>query len=186
MNCKEAQESFALYWDLPEENFKRIKIDQHLKSCTSCAKEFEIWEKSHDFIHMTSSLEDDEHPFEISKNISGSVMDRIYMEESWKVPIQDRIYSLSFKFKRNITLLISFCFAIFVTSLFLSILNNFQANNVEPAEPKSGIVTVASINNPLPVEFISDPSFPDYLIVLSLLGVIGTILILNWFTRIRA
>ncbi|NDI34369.1 anti-sigma factor family protein [Chengkuizengella sediminis] len=184
MNCKEAQESFALYWDLPEENFKRTKIDQHLKTCTSCAEEFEIWEKSHDFIHMNSSLED-EHPFQTNQNISGSVMDRIYMEESWKVPIQDRIYSLSFKFKRNITLLISFCFAIFVTSLFLSISNKFQADNVEPVEPTSGIVTVASINNPLQVKIISDPSFPDYLIVLSLLGVIGAILILNWFTRIR-
>ncbi|NBI30486.1 anti-sigma factor family protein [Chengkuizengella marina] len=184
MNCKEAQESFALYWDLPEDNFKRIKTDQHLKTCTSCAKEFELWEKSHEFIHMTSSLED-EHPFQASQNISGSVMDRIYNEESWKVPIQDRIYSLSFKFKRNVTLLISFCFAIFVMSLFLSISNKFQGNIAEPVEPTSGIVTVASINNPLPLEIVTDPSFPDYLVVLSLLGVIGTILILNWFTRIR-
>ncbi|MDP5273817.1 anti-sigma factor family protein [Chengkuizengella axinellae] len=187
MNCKEAQESFALYWDLPENDFKRIKIDQHLKTCSSCSEEFDVWEKSRDFIHMTSSFEDEhEHTFQSNQNISSSVMDRIYMEESWKVPIQDRIYSFSFKFKRNVTFLISFCFAIFVTSLFLSLTNNFQTDTAESVVPQSGIVTVASINDPLPVQLVVDPSFPNYLIVLSLLGLIGTILILNWFTRIRS
>jgi hypothetical protein len=44
---------------------------------------------------------------------------------------------------------------------------------------------VASIGDPIVLALPLVDSYPNYLLVISMFGLIGTLLLLNWFMRIR-
>ncbi|XEC92733.1 anti-sigma factor [Paenibacillus tarimensis] len=200
MNCHEIQDLFGIYWDLPAHDPERMAIDRHLQQCKSCAEEFQIWEKSESLIRDLS-----DETFEIGPidHVNRDVMDRIYTEESWFMPVSERNYQFSASFRRNVAAIIACCLAMFVCG-FVYLLFGEQAGSsatqivkvsglLDTVNANEGISVVSSsFYNEVPVASISDPvvlkvvpTIPQYWVALSMLGIIMTLLILNWLSRTR-
>jgi hypothetical protein len=206
MKCSEIQELFGLYWDLPNDDLRRQAVDKHVEYCTACAEEFLFWKESNELIRMATTDDVPEEPFPISRK----VMDRIYDDESWRVPVAERIYAISFRMRRNVTAVISFCLALFMFSFLFSLVYGsretlqtadtpefgLQAPQVISASAKSTsldghvMTAMASIGHPMvePLKYHVGPidSYSHYLLVLSILGLTCTMLIMNWFSRTKA
>ncbi|PYI54905.1 anti-sigma factor family protein [Paenibacillus flagellatus] len=204
MKCDDVQEWLGAYWDLPEDDERRRAVDEHIGQCEACREEFEIWAESTALIRDTVGTA--ERPIGY-KPVSHQVMQRIYADESWRIPIPQRLYAFSYKMRRNLTAVVAFCMTLFVFGFVLSIMG--VGGGSEDATPKYGLKPVASVSadaqagsgksKPLPVSTMTaslkDPymvtmgpirSVPDYMVVVSLLGLTGTILIMNWLSRTKA
>jgi hypothetical protein len=201
MNCGEFQDLFGLYWDLPQEDPRRILVDEHIETCSACREEFRIWQESAALIQSSGDAPDF---IPCKAGISQKVMNKIYREESWRIPVSDRFYSISRQWRRNFALVMIIFLTCFTFSFVYSLLHE---NAVETAGDFSGVMPVASaLNSPpsvegevvklqgIPVASISDPivltipveTSPDYLFALSLLGIVFVLLIINWWSRIKA
>jgi hypothetical protein len=210
MKCIEIQELFGLYWDLPNDDLRRQAVDKHIESCPECAEEFQIWKESKELIRCAAEEED---AYIGTPQISNLVMKRIYQDESWRIPVPDRYYSISYKMRRNLTAVVAFCLALFMFSFLFSLVYEdksdstvafsdssvfgLQAPHTITASAKSGsmdghIMTtaVASLNQQIiePVKFHVGPidSYSHYLLVISILGLTSTMLIMNWLSRTKA
>jgi hypothetical protein len=210
MKCSDIQELFGDYWDLPNDDLRRVAVDRHIKTCSSCKEEFQIWEESTTLIRsaVESKFESD-----YRHAVSDRVMTRIYHDESWRIPIPNRMYAISHSLRRNLTAVIAFSLALFVFSFLFSILYDRSpeaslassgSSIYDLQAPKSFVPNdnsaslnghtldsaVASLNAGFmePLRFNVGPihSYPHYLLVVSILGLIATMLILNWFSRTRA
>lgn len=209
MKCSEIQELFGVYWDLPNDDLRRTAVDEHIASCAECAEEFQIWEESTILIR-TSVIERELPDYE--PMVSSKVMNRIYEDESWRIPVTERMYSISYKLRRNLTAVIALFLALFVFSFLFAIvydgepkstiaaadnslfdLQAPQAMKSTGAESMNGhkmVDAVASLNpsfmEPLPFHVGPIHSYPHYLLVVSILGLITTIIIMNWLSRTKA
>lgn len=201
MNCNDAQDKFGEYWDLAEHDEDRIAIDTHMQQCKSCAEQFRLWEESEEMIRFLSEDEESLGPIEY---MNRSVMDRIYAEESWLMPVPHKSYQFSKNFRRNIALIVAACMAMFASAFFVFVFEgNSGASQAEIADLSGlmdtanasgdGLVSAAGFYAEVPVASISDPfvlkvmpAFPQYYVALSLLGIIMTLLILNWLSRTRS
>lgn len=199
MNCHDVQQSFGVYWDLTEEDSERKLVDEHLLTCESCSEEFRIWEESEQLIRHFSEDADEIGPID---HVNHGVMDRIYAEQSWFMPVAAKSYQFSRTFRRNVTAIIACCLAMFVVGLFYVVTGNHDSSSIEVAKLTGLIETADAASDPniidakfyadVPVASISDPivlnivpTVPQYYVALSLLGIIMTLLILNWFSRTR-
>lgn len=202
MKCSEIQDYLMEYWDLPQYDPVRTQVDQHIAQCPSCAEEFKLWQESGELIHSASDLQVPLSEVRMSEN----VMNRIYQDESWRVPIPSRIYHISFKMRRNLTLVMSFFLALLFLCMYGTLMN--QPNEDEASFKAvlpiatagstqisdstevgaSGIegVPVASISDPILFTVSTIESDPNYWLALSLLGIVTTLLIMHWLSRIRA
>lgn len=199
MNCNDAQDKFGEYWDLSEHDEDRIAIDAHLLECKACAEQFLLWEESEEMIRFLSDEEENLGPIE---HVNRNVMDRIYAEESWLMPVPHKSYQFSKSFRRNIALIVAAFMAMFASAFFVFVFDHHGgASQAEIAEISGlmdtanasgdGLVTtgfyaevpVASISDPFVLKVM--PAFPQYYVALSLLGMIMTLLILNWLSRTR-
>jgi hypothetical protein len=200
MNCNDAQDKFCEYWDLSEHDGDRIAIDAHLHECKACAEEFRLWEESDDMIRFLTEEDDSFGPTE---HVNRSVMDRIYAEQSWLMPVPHKSYQFSKSFRRNIALIIAACLAMFASAFFVFIFDNQGGVSQAEIAELSGLMDTANASGDglitagfyaeVPVASISDPfvlkvmpAFPQYYVALSLLGIIMTLLILNWLSRTRS
>ncbi|WP_231506249.1 anti-sigma factor family protein [Paenibacillus sp. UNC451MF] len=209
MKCEDIQELLGVYWDLPEQDLRRQRVDEHIKHCSSCADEFEIWRESTELI---KSMADPEDLREMSTPISRSVMSRIYEDESWRVPVADRMYAFSFKFRRNITAVIAFCLALFIFSFVYSITHQPAPETVASSggssvfgrigDPvvvagsksesmnvhtmPSAVASLKGFSEPFMYQVGPIHTFKDYLIFVSLLGLTCTLLIMNWLSRTKS
>ncbi|OCT12679.1 hypothetical protein A8709_33265 [Paenibacillus pectinilyticus] len=208
MKCSEIQELFGVYWDLPIDDLRRVAVDEHLTTCDSCAEEFQIWEES--MILIRSAATDEEFS-DFEPVVSSKVMSRIYEDESWRIPVSERMYHISYKLRRNLTAVIAFCLALFVFSFLFAIvydgspqstmatadnslfdLEAPQALKSTGTESMNGHKlgdAVASLNPSFmePLRFHVGPihSYPHYLLVVSFLGFVATIIIMNWLSRTK-
>lgn len=208
MKCSEIQELFGVYWDLPNDDLRRAAVDKHLETCDSCGEEFQIWEESMILIRTAAT---DEEFTEFEPVVSSKVMSRIYEDESWRIPVSERMYSISYKLRRNLTAVIAFCLALFVFSFLFAIVydgspqstmasaeNSLYDLEAPQALKSSGTESmnghklgdaVASLNPSFmePLRFHVGPihSYPHYLLVVSLLGLVATIIIMNWLSRTK-
>jgi hypothetical protein len=209
MKCDDIQELFGVYWDLPEQDLKRQRVDEHIKYCESCRIEFEMWLESTELIKSAADsgdFSDDSTP------ISRSVMNRIYEDEGWRVPVADRLYAISFKLRRNVTAAIAFCLALFIFSFIYSITHQPKQGELAAAETTSAVFgrmgdpivvagskeslnvhtmpsAVASLkgfNEPLMYQVGPIHTYQDYMLFLSLLGLTCTLLVMNWLSRTRS
>ncbi|WP_308639155.1 anti-sigma factor family protein [Paenibacillus silvisoli] len=199
MKCVEVQQSFGVYWDLPEDDRERKSVNEHLLTCESCREEFRIWEESEQLIKFFSDPSNDIGPID---HMNTGVMDRIYAEQSWYMPIPERSYRFTKTFRRNVTAIIACCMAMFVCGLFYVLKGMGDSSSVEVAKLTGLLETanaasdstvisadfyadvpVASISDPIVLNIV--PTVPQYYVALSLLGIIITLLILNWFSRTR-
>lgn len=208
MKCSDIQELFGIYWDLPNDDLRRAAVDEHLETCSACAEEFQIWEESMILIRTAAT---DEEFIEFEPVISNKVMNRIYEDETWRIPVSERMYAISYNLRRNLTAMIAFCLALFVFSFLFAIVydgspqssmasadNSFYDLEAPQALKSSGTESmnghqlgdaVASLNPSFmePLRFHVGPihSYPHYLLVVSLLGLVATIIIMNWLSRTR-
>jgi hypothetical protein len=137
-------------------------------------------------------------------------MDRIYEDESWRIPVAERMYAISYKMRRNLTAAIAFCLALFMFSFLFSVVNGqqdasnqadapvfgLQAPQAITASAKAGsmdghvMTAMASIGQPMiePLKFHTGlfDSYSHYLLVLSIIGMTCTLLIMNWLSRTKA
>lgn len=210
MKCSDIQELFGIYWDLPNDDLRRAVVDKHIKQCALCAEEFQIWEES--TVLIRSVTEYDGMPNSVPP-ISEKVMHRIYEDESWRIPVPERMYAISYRLRRNLTAVIAGCLALFVFGFLFSIIYDGTSNpsmisadssiyDLQAPQALSGgsakesmnghklASAVASLNPTFvdPLRFKVGPihSYPHYLLVLSLLGLIATMLIMNWLSRTKA
>jgi hypothetical protein len=202
MKCEQAQELFGIYWDMPEDDRDRIALEQHMLDCEACAEEFRIWEDSALMIRDLSQAETIVLPID---HVSKGVMDRIYAEESWFMPVKERTYQFSNAFRRNVAAVIASCMAMFATAFFYLVFGTTTTeSSTEQVAKLTGLldtanassdtaaisvefyqeVPVASISDPLVLQVV--PTFPQYWVALSILGMIMTLLTINWLSRTRA
>jgi hypothetical protein len=208
MKCDDIQELFGIYFDLPDDDLRRKCVDEHILRCRVCAEEFEIWLESTNLIR---SMQEIPHMPSKSSPITDKVMNRIYEDESWRIPVTDRIYQIPYKLRRNLTAIIALCLAVFVVSfLFNLVYPSHSTLTAEEASP-SGFNQVASaagvssggqvesdmngisqtavastsalIVEPIKLSYIHTP---NYWLALSLLGLIGALLTMNWLSRTRS
>ncbi|MBD2869673.1 anti-sigma factor family protein [Paenibacillus arenilitoris] len=201
MNCNDAQQKFGEYWDLAEHDADRIAIELHLLGCRECAEQFRIWEESEEMIRVLSVEEDSIGPTE---HVNRKVMERIYAEQSWLMPVPHKSYQFSKSFRRNFSIVLAACMAMFACAFFMFVFDHpGGASTAEIAELSGlmdtanvdgdGLVVTAGVFSEVPVASISDPfvlkvvpAFPQYYVALSLLGLVMTLLILNWLSRTRS
>jgi hypothetical protein len=209
MKCTDVQGMLAAYWDLPMEDERRKAIDVHLESCEACMEEFTIWQESAQLIKDTVGTLERPPQYE---PMASQVMKRIYAGENWRMPVADRIYSISYSMRRNVSIAIAFCMSLFLVGLLLAIFQtspgsdsySAQSNAIYGLKPvalatggSSGTdaaktkmmavsVATASIKEPSMIRMGPIRTYPDYFVVLSLLGLTSTLLIMNWLSRTKA
>jgi hypothetical protein len=201
MNCEEAGQWFGEYWDLPEGSPERLAVDKHISECASCKEEFRIWEESAVLIH---ELPLDDRLFEepvMAQSVNDNVMNRIYAEQSWFMPAVRRTYAFSYGFKRKVAILLAGLLAVFVCGFLYTTFGNISNSN----EHFSGVMETAnafssshkfggnSMHLEIPVASLSDPfvldvspAMPEYWVALSMIGIVMTLLIMNWISRVRS
>ncbi len=202
MKCEEIQEWFGEYWDLPKHDLRRKHVEGHIASCPACAEEFHIWQES------SSLIKADMSPWSAPSggHVSVGVMDRIYADESWRIPIPERTYRFSYKTRRNLSAVIAFFLTLFIYSFVYSVITDFQpvdANSgheltsmfpVNSIEDSHSITSKSSILEGVPVASISAPSIlkleppdrPHYFLALSIFGIVFALLTMNWLSRTKA
>lgn len=209
MKCEEIQELLGAYWDLPANDPIRGKVDEHIKHCESCAAEFQIWQESTDLIQCAAEMGE---PYANSTPISRSVMDRIYKDESWRVPVTGKMYAFSFKVRKNLTAMIAICLALFIFSFVYSINNQPSGDTValtsdssvigRMSDPvvvaggkaesmnvrtmPSAVASLKGFSEPFMYQVGPIHTYKDYLLFLSLLGLTCTLLTMNWFSRTKS
>lgn len=198
MNCNEIKPYLDTYWQLDEEDPLRIEIEAHIFECEHCMCKLGYDTESisfSDFSYDQAILD--------TTAMNKNVMDRIYAEQAWYMPIASKSYQFSKTFRRNIAIIIACCLAMFSVALFLFVFDYREETNTTTAHV-SGVVDIAKATNDsfatsaiykgqIPVASISDPiilqvvpTFPQYYVALSLLGIIMTILVMNWFSRTKS
>lgn len=198
MKCHEVEQALAAYWDLPESDDRRRAVDKHIGHCASCKEQFAIWEESTRLIRSTVGTIGGEADY---VPVSRQVMSRIYADESWRIPIPQRMYAFSYKMRRSLTAVVALCMTLFVFGFVMSMMGV----GAEDKTPQYGMKPVASVTAdasmkgktfPVATASLKDPymvtmigpyrSVPDFMVVVSLLGLTATILIMNWLARTKA
>ncbi|WP_268623337.1 anti-sigma factor family protein [Paenibacillus alvei] len=197
MKCAEALEWISDYVDMPIDDPQREAIDRHLEGCEACAEQFAVWSASMDWMEDEVELGLDAE--QASSSAASRVMDRIYEEQDWLMPVHRRSHALSLRSRQVIAGIIAFCMAMFLCALVFLLIRNEQSN----IHAVSGILPTAlagsdhsgldAFDIELPVASnVSEPTIlrvvptiPHYWIALSLFGVTFALLLLNWLTRVR-
>ncbi len=200
MKCKDVQELLGQYWDLPEHDLRRTAVSEHIRKCQSCAHEYKIWEESSQLI-IHAGKETSDLPSHFS--VAPAVMSRIYADEQWRVPVAERIYSLTRRTRSWLSAGIAACLMIFIASFLFAVLDQPEEQSAYAFRP--GVVPVmtleetgsydpvilehdaptASVSAPFMLELSTDQFHPNFLIVLSILGIIFSLFIMNWLSRLR-
>lgn len=201
MKCNDALDMLYEYWDMPEHDPRRQEIEGHIAGCASCREEFDIWKQSAELIRSTRM---EPEPPASGTTISSGVMERIYRDESWRLPVAWKTYSFSFKVRRNIMLVFAMCLALFAGSFIHSVLDEpLPADEfteltgiIDTAHAKGGAISggvsmfegipVASLSTPTVIRMGPVQTYSDYLMALSILGFVFMLLIMNWLSRLRA
>ncbi|SFF05400.1 hypothetical protein SAMN05216378_4896 [Paenibacillus catalpae] len=199
MKCDDVQDKFDIFGNLSEEDVEREAMEAHLLDCEHCAEQYRLWEESEEMIRQLS--EEDEVVSAQMEHVNRNVMDRIYAEQSWLLPVSQKSYHFSPSFRRNLAIVLSACLTVFVCSLIFFINGNENGTSEEKMAQLTGLMDTANASGSefvisaefeVPVASVSDPfvlqvvpSFPQYWVALSLLGVVMSLLILNWLSRTR-
>ncbi|WP_042162392.1 anti-sigma factor family protein [Paenibacillus gorillae] len=200
MNCEDVQHKFSMYWELSEEDPVREEMEAHLLECDHCTEQFRLWEESESLIRFMPEAEDEDHLGPID-HVNRNVMDRIYAEQSWLMPVAQKSYHFSKSFRRNLAIVIAGCMAMFTCALIFFVIDYENHPSDEKMAQLTGLMDTANASGSglvisaeyeVPVASISDPfvlkvvpAFPQYWAALALLGIIITMLILNWLSRTR-
>ncbi|WP_010273816.1 anti-sigma factor family protein [Paenibacillus senegalensis] len=215
MKCADVQKILEQYMEMSPEDQRRLQVDEHAAGCPDCAEELAVWKESYNWIqaeldfgegNRNNSILTGASIPEPAETLTGSVMNKIYTKESWRIPIADRIYSIPYKAHRNLTAFIALCIAVFVFSFLYSLVIREPHDPLAVEQSKFGFHQAVSASDnyhpvdtglmstgSLPSQVLIEPlklgpiqTIPDYLVVLSFLGITAALLILNWWSRMKA
>jgi hypothetical protein len=208
MKCGDIQQLFGVYWDLPDNDLKKQCVNEHIKHCPACAEEFQLWQESVELIKSAA----DKPMLPVNAPIASNVMKRIYADETWRVPVTDRIYAISYKMRRNFTAIIAFCLALFMFSFLYSIayeqpaekhaassdssvfgrigdpvvVASGKSESLDVRSMPSAVASLKGFNEPFTYHVGPIHTYRDYLLALSLIGITSALLIMNWLSRTRS
>ncbi|MFD2672912.1 anti-sigma factor family protein [Marinicrinis sediminis] len=204
MKCEDVRHALVDYWDLPDHDIRRLKIDHHVKQCASCQQEYELWKASREWMH------DAQHEFDRQSSepsaVTSQVMQRIYQTDGWRLPIERKGLALSFRQRFSFAVLLSFFLAVFLFSFvhlamqeevqsfnpqemlgFVPVASNeYSQGAVEKAAFSMEGIVVASVGEPYLLSMDGMEQNPNYFMIFSLFGFISVIFLLNWLSRIRS
>lgn len=203
MNCSDVQEKLDIYFDLPPDHPERRMVDEHVRECDICAEMMALWQESMNWLEAAERSPSSQEPAQRfpQSSFASQVMNRIYEHEPWRLPINERAFSD--KMKRKMTAIMAFCLALLICSLFYIAVSDKEPfpqteNSVfglHEAQLATGDSTdsrlhIDSAKKSAMISQIVEPlklsplqSNPDYLLVLSVLGIFSTLLIMNWLSR---
>ncbi|XID94329.1 anti-sigma factor family protein [Paenibacillaceae bacterium WGS1546] len=197
MRCEDAAEWFGVYRDLPEHSDEKLAVDLHVQGCRECAEEFRIWEESAMLIQELPLNEETVDAPVSPARVNEAVMSRIYAEQSWFMPATRRTYAFSLAFRKRVASVLAALLALFITGFLYAALGGGDAGSNGKRETANALaashqygdsirldVPVASLSDPLMLNV--SPAVPEYWIAFSIVGLIMTLLIMNWFSRVRA
>jgi len=185
MNCREAEQLFALLPDLPKDDPRRQTLEWHVLGCETCAVEYRFWQESLEAVH--------DLPFEITdeqaESMNRRVMDRIYSESPWLAPdVRDPGFHK--RISRRVSLWAACFLVVFLCSTLLFVLGGKLENDTK-YESLTGVLPTAvaatdseKINNvsfslPAEVRGFADPfvvqigpTYPQYWMYLSMGGMV--------------
>jgi hypothetical protein len=187
MKCNEAGEWFGIYQDLPEDSPERLAVDLHVSECSQCAEEFSMWEESALLIHELPLNNEEQEEAITYEWVNQNVMSRIYAEQSWYMPTVRRTYSFSFAFRKRVAGILAALLAVFVCGFLYTVFGGASGVNVDGSGVRDTVqldIPVASLSDPIMHNVT--PAMPEYWVALSMLGMIMTLLILNWLSRVRS
>lgn len=200
MKCEDVQLRYSDYWDMSEDDQERIELEAHLLDCPHCSAHYGFWDGSEDLVRLCAEETAEIGP---SEHVNRAVMERIYLDESWYLPVPSKSYHFSKSFRRNTAILIAGCMAMFACAFFVFVFDYKEAATEVQMQKMTGLIeaanastdnvfTTAGFYAEVPVASISDPvvlkvvpTFPQYYVALSLLGLVTALLILNWLARTR-
>jgi hypothetical protein len=201
MNCQDVLERLGEYRDLSSDDPVKSEIDRHVSECASCREEFLFWQQSTELILTVREPADMRVR---TGSVADKVMTRIYETESWRKPVALHTYSLSWRVRRNVMACFAMCLAFFFAAFMLSIMPDKEEVAVS-SEFKVHVVTaVAQGESPdvQPSIFLDTPVVsvgPTVLLMpgdaqttanvymaASISGLIVTLLLMNWLSRLRA
>lgn len=188
MNCNEAQELFALVWDLPEAHPQRIAFDAHLAGCEDCSQQFEVWEEAQILLHSIPVPVTEQQAERVNRN----VMERIYAESPWLLPEEAKVNRFSAVIRKHMSLWIAAFLAIFLCSfLYMAMFKPDVTEAEQTSAVSTGILETGvagseptssglykynmtgadrgSIIEPFVVSM--GPAYPQYWMALSLLAI---------------
>ncbi|MEK3881437.1 hypothetical protein [Paenibacillus sp. PL2-23] len=201
MKCEEARAKFDAYWEMGEEDADRIELEAHLLDCEVCSEQFGLWPEEDGLLRQFS---EESSMIGATEHVNRTVMERIYMEEAWYMPVPSKSYHFSKNFRRNAAILIAACMAMFASAFFVFVFDYKNVGVGEEIQEWTGLMeaanasgdsglTTAGFYAEVPTASISDPfvlkvvpTFPQYYVALSLLGLVTALLILNWLSRTRS
>lgn len=199
-DCGLIQERFVDYWDGAADPADRLLIEEHLEGCPDCAEEFRLWEESTKLIRDMQLDDDYIEDVATAAEVNQNVMNRIYAEQSWFMPAIRRTYAFSGGFRLKVGGMLASLLAVFLCGLGYVIFDRMNGSN----SPATGVMETAdaygagsqmpsSVFVDVPVASLSDPIvlhvnpvMPEYWVAFALLGILVTLLIMNWFSRVRA
>lgn len=201
MNCQDVLDRLGEYWDLADQDPAKAEMDRHIRECESCREEFAFWKES---VGLIQSVREPAVSAAGTGSISGKVMDLIYQTESWRKPVALHTYSLSWRVRRNIMACFAMCLAIFFVSFLYSLLPDATdagkglgfSIKVETAVAQDGGLDIESdFFEDTPVVSISPAvlfvpeqakTYANFYLAGSIFGVVITLLLMNWLSRLRA
>ena len=199
MRCEDTINGLAEYWDLSADDDKRRAIDAHIANCVCCQEEFLLWQESAALIQRSRG---DQLELVERKPIAAGVMERIYSAEAWRLPVSGKSYALHKQLRFKLLAALAACLAVFTATLIYAFTNDGTMTSA-PAD-YTGIVDtvhhtgelagnrlvfdgiqVASISAPTVLRMGPLQTYTDFLLALSILGVVSMLLIMNWISRLR-
>ncbi|MFD2332118.1 anti-sigma factor family protein [Cohnella sp. GCM10020058] len=195
LTCGHVQQQMEAYWDLEEGDPQRREIDAHVTVCPACAAEFRWWEESAALIREVALEESETVPALAAQAVNAGVMSRIYAEDGWLLPPARRAYSFTGPFRRRVMTIVACLLALCCSGILLTLYDRMHA---DPAK-SAGIMEAAGTGDmrgalqiDMPVSRMSDPfvlnsspAMPGYWIMLSVLGLLAALLIVNWYSRLK-
>lgn len=199
MNCHDIHALFEVYPDLPKDDVRRAQVLKHVEQCRACKEELEFWEHHAELLNSIPSYEQIPEP---SRSVSNQVMSRIYEKDTWRIPVPERMYLISNKMRRNFSAVLVCCLTLFVASFMFTLVDGMQKVNSPHGKAVFGLQPVASAaastemvelsRMPNAIASLTDPfllqtsamsSLPGYMLALSIIGTVSTLLIMNWWFR---
>ncbi|CAI6059630.1 hypothetical protein PAECIP112173_01731 [Paenibacillus sp. JJ-100] len=188
MNCNEAQELFALVWDLPDSHPQRIAFKAHLAGCEECSEQFDVWEEAQILLHSIPVPVTEQQAERVNRN----VMDRIYMESPWLLPEEAKVNRFSAVIRKHMSLWIAAFLAIFLCSFLYMAMFKPEVSEAEKSNAmttgilETGVAGSTSSSSGLykynipqadqgsiiePFVVSMSPAYPQYWMALSLLAI---------------
>jgi len=210
MTCQELRHFLPQYTHLPENDPLRTAIEAHASQCETCGEELEIWKQSEDLIN--GDMKDIPEELRRDKAVSAVVMKRIYSDEAWRLPVHQRMYAMSEKMRKNLFVCVAFCLALFVCSFLYALAGETPSRDARipddsaftiqlPQKLDAGAAAsasapsfdmktaIASVSQtfiePIPFQMGPIQSYSNFLLIVSIIGFIGAMLILNWINRVK-